>query len=173
MLSGHAGGAPASVSASELEALEAVQRFLDQSSPLRTSALAEPGPFPDEQLLPLAVGLEVEHRRDIVVDQNRLREIAEYALLLRNIGLEAMFVAEEQREPPTLDHQRVERIEDVDDVLGTIERHIQHRGRRPVLVPAAVERNRHQLLAPRARADQLADRDLARRIEVTDRVEAH
>ena len=54
-----------------------------------------------------------------------------------------------------------------------LERRLEHLRRDPVLVLRAFERDRHQFLAPHALADQLADRGLARRIEMADRVEAH
>ena len=49
-------------------------------------------------------------------DQHRQREIAEFALLLRHVGLEAMVVAEEQFGPLALDDQRIERREDMHQI---------------------------------------------------------
>src|SRR5438876_2372243 len=63
-------------SARELEPLEAVQRFLDLPPALSASGFAHPGPFLDKQLLPLALGLEIEHRDDLVANQHGLREVA-------------------------------------------------------------------------------------------------
>src|SRR5205823_11842252 len=99
-------------------------------------------------------------------------EIAERALLLRHIGLEAVLIIEKSREPLALDHQRIERIEDVHDVADRIALRLQHFGHDPMLVPRTFQRDGHQLLAPHARADQLSDRRLAWRIEMANRVEA-
>src|SRR2546423_12701529 len=93
-------------SAHKLEPLEAVQGVLDLALALRPRALGEPGPFADEQLAALAVGLEIERGHDFVADKHRLCEVAEHAVLLRHISLEAMLVTEKSGEALALDHQR-------------------------------------------------------------------
>src|SRR5262245_59619129 len=82
-------------SARELETLEAVQRLFD--APLVQSArgLAEPGPLLEQQLLPCAVGLEIEQRHDFVPDEHGECEVAEPPLLLGDVSLEAVLVVEE------------------------------------------------------------------------------
>ena len=61
-----------------------------------------------------AVGLEVEGGDDPVADEDRKGEVAVAALVLRDIGLEDVIVAEEEAEALALDDERVERREDVD-----------------------------------------------------------
>ena len=56
----------------QLEALETVQRFFDLLALRGPPVLAQPGPFLHQQLSPLAVGLEIEHRDDLIADQHRL-----------------------------------------------------------------------------------------------------
>src|SRR5450755_1597130 len=103
----------------QLKPLEAVQFLLDaalQRFPrlsLGGLAVADPVPFLHQQLLVLPVGLEIERGDDVLSHEDRQREIAELALFLRHIGLEAMRVVEEQMRPLALDDQRVERREDV------------------------------------------------------------
>src|SRR3954454_6213865 len=104
----------------ELKPLEAVQRFLDLAPAVRARLPAVPGPLLHQKLLPRAVGLEIEHRDDVAPDQHRLGKIAEQPFRLRHIGLEAMFIAKEEREALALDDERIERIEDMDEVLGRV-----------------------------------------------------
>ena len=141
-------------------------------------ALADPAPFLHQEFLVLAVGLQVDGGDDVFADQDRQREIAEQALLLRHIGLEAVAVAEEQLGALALDDQRIERREDVHQAGVALARRrrsvrFQHLGPRPVLLLAGVlDRDRHQFLAPHPRLDQAPHRLLARRVEMADRIQA-
>jgi len=53
-----------------LEVFEAVQRLLDSHLAQPTRAIADPGPLLHQQLLPLAIGLEVDHGDDFDVEGN-------------------------------------------------------------------------------------------------------
>src|SRR6476659_7798830 len=101
----------------ELKPLETMQLFLDAALVVLArrprSALADPAPFLHQQFLVLAVGLEVDGGDDVAADQDRQREIAEQALFLRHVGLEAVTVVEEQFGALALDDQRIERRQDV------------------------------------------------------------
>jgi len=97
------------------EALEAVQLLFDPLLERAARAAADPGPLLQQELALLAVGLEIDGGDDRVVDQNRQGEVAEAALLLRQIGLEAVLVVEEQLCPLALNHQRIERRQNVHD----------------------------------------------------------
>src|SRR5262245_45158463 len=76
----------------ELKPLEAVELLFDPPLQFlarvtfRRLALADPGPFLQQQFLVLPVGLEIDGRDDVVPDQDRQREIAELAFGLRHIG---------------------------------------------------------------------------------------
>ena len=60
---------------------------------------------------------QIEGRDWVRVGGNKwLREVAEHALLLRHVSLEAMLVIEEQMRPAALDHERVERRQDMHEV---------------------------------------------------------
>ena len=61
----------------ELEPLEPVQRPRLDRRLVARAAVADPGPAFDQELLPLAVRLEIDRRDDAVADQHRQREIAE------------------------------------------------------------------------------------------------
>ena len=136
-------------------------------------AVADPGPFLHQQLLVLAVGLEIDGGDDVVADQHRQRKVAELALFLRHIGLELVAVAEEQFGALALDDQWIERREDVHQSRRALACALQRLRPRPVLLLAgAFERDRQQLAAADPRLDQLADRGLARRVEMADRIQA-
>src|SRR5882672_5055710 len=103
----------------QLKPLETIEFLLDPALQIlarlafRGLALADPGPLLHQELPVLPVGLEIERGDDVAADQDRQREIAELAFLLRHISLEAVLVVEEQMRPLALDDQRIERREDV------------------------------------------------------------
>src|SRR5712691_9720972 len=119
--------------ASELEALEAVQCLFDSPPAQLARAITDPGPSLHQQLLPLAIGLEIDDGGDFVPDEHGLGEVAEPPLVLGNVTLEAVLVAEEQMQPLALMDERVEGGQDVDPLLGGIKRGIERLGPRPVL----------------------------------------
>src|SRR5688572_3966294 len=161
-------------SAPELEALEALQLLLDALLVQAARALGHPGPLLQQQLLPRAIGLEVDHRDDLVPDQHRLAEVAQFALRLGYIGLEKVLVAEEELQAPALQDERVEGRQDVDAAVDRRKARFERFGTRPVLpLPGPLELDRHELLAPHARFDQPPHRRLARRVHVADRLDAH
>src|SRR5882762_4885450 len=98
----------ASRSARELEALEAVQCLFDSPFAQPARAVADPVPSLHQELLPLAIGLEINDGDDFVPDEHRLGEVAEPPLVLGDISLEAVLVAEEQMHPLALMDERVE-----------------------------------------------------------------
>src|SRR5688572_29312082 len=83
-------------SARELEALEAMQRLLDLFLVRPARALADPGPLLHQQLLPLAICLEIDRGDHRVADQHWLGKVAEAPFLLRDVCLEAVLVVEEE-----------------------------------------------------------------------------
>src|SRR5688500_11089591 len=118
-------------SACKLKALEALQRFFDP--PLVAARIAaDPGPFLYNELMPLAVGLEIDRRDDLVACQHRLREVAEAALRFREIGLEAVRVAGEALQAVPLVHQRVEGRQEVNPIAFQSCVRLQRLGARPV-----------------------------------------
>src|SRR6266487_4506469 len=138
------------ISLRQLKPLKAIQFFLDAAlvvlarSPRR--ALADPAPFLHQQFLVLAVGLQIDRGNDVLPHQDRQREIAEQALILWHIGLEAVTVIEEQFGALALDNKRIERREDVHRAIALTCRRrsirLQHLGPRPVLLLAgAFERD--------------------------------
>ena len=84
--------------------------------------MANPGPALHQELAPLAVGLEIDGGGDFVPDQHRLGEVAEAALVPGDVSLEAVLVAEEQVQALPLVDERVEGGQDVDPLLGGIDR---------------------------------------------------
>src|SRR5436853_6363229 len=92
----------------QLEPLEPVQLLLDLPlvGPVRSTT--HPCPFLDLQLAVRAVRLEIDGGDDLVADQHRQGEIPEHTLLLRQIGLETVFIVEEQLQPFALDDEGVE-----------------------------------------------------------------
>src|SRR5262245_19374210 len=84
----------------ELEALEAVQRFLDLPLAQATEVIGQPGPLPQQELAPLAIGLEIDDRDELVAGKHGLGEVAEPPLLLGHVSLEAVLVAEPKPHPP-------------------------------------------------------------------------
>ena len=60
-------------------------------------------PFLDQELALLAVGLEIDRGDDVVAHQHRQREITELRFSFRHIGLEAVFVVEEELQALALD----------------------------------------------------------------------
>src|SRR5207245_9505245 len=95
--------------------------------------MADPGPALHQELAPLAVGLEIDGGDDFVPDEHGLGEVAEAPLVLGDVSLEAVLVAEEQMQPLTLMDERVEGGEDVDPLLRGLERGIERFGQRQVL----------------------------------------
>ena len=113
-------------------------------------AVADPGPLLHQQFPVLAVGLEVERCDDAVADQHRQREVAELPLLLRQVGLELVVVAEEQLCALALDDQRIERRQDVRRGLRRVLRRSPRSCLRPrpvLLLAGAFERDRYQFAA--------------------------
>src|SRR5688572_29695972 len=108
-------------SALELESLEAVQCFFDLLLAQAARAIADPGPSLHQQLLPLAIGLEVKDRDDFIPDEHRLGEVAEASLLLGNISLETVLVVEEEMQPLALMDEGIEGRQDVHALQGCIE----------------------------------------------------
>src|SRR5262249_10534966 len=98
----------------ELEALETVQRFLDLPLAQVPEAIGKPGPLPQQELAPLAIGLEIDDRDELVAGEHRLGEVAESPLLLRNVSLEAVLVAEEKPQPLARMDEWIEGRKDVD-----------------------------------------------------------
>ena len=90
-------------------------------------ALADPAPFLHQQFALLAVGLEIEGCDDVLAGQHRQCKIAELALFLRHVGLEAMLVIEHEVGPLALDDQGIERGEDVDQLRSLSLIHIWRR----------------------------------------------
>src|SRR6266404_720207 len=108
-------------SAGELEALEAVQRFFDPPPARRARAITDPGPSLHQELAPLAIGLQIDDGGDFVPDEHGLGEVAEPPLVLGDVSLEAVLVAEEQMQALPLVDERVEGGQDVDPLPGGIE----------------------------------------------------
>src|SRR5258708_32598373 len=146
----------------QLKPLEAIKLLLDPALQIlarlafRGLAPADPGPLLHQELPVLPVGLEIERGDDVAADQNRQREIAELAFLLRHISLEAVLVVEEQMRPLAQDDQQIERRQDVHErtfASGLARRILERRlilqrfGRHPMLrLASAFERDRQQLL---------------------------
>src|ERR1700733_12743375 len=86
-----------------------MQFFFDQQLVGLRRTLPYPGPLLNEKLLLLAICLEIDGGDNFIADQHGQGEITEQPLFLRNIGLEAMSVVEEQLQPLALNDQRVER----------------------------------------------------------------
>src|SRR4051812_1978975 len=129
--------------------------------------LTDPGPFLQQQLLRLPVGLEIERGDDLVADQHRQREIAELAFGLRYIGLEQMVVAENEIGALALDDQRIERREDMDEIRPrALARLESHRECPVLLLTGTVDGDRHELATAHTRGDQGSHRRLARRVEM-------
>ena len=138
------------------------------------AAVADPAPLPDLEGAAFAVGLEVDGGDDALAGEHRQGEVAEAAPGRRQVGLEAVRVAEEALEPPALDHQRVERREQVDDRLGRRRRDRRGLGRDPVARPGqALDADRQQPAAADPGFDQRGERGgAALGAEPGDRVEA-
>src|SRR5262245_16896824 len=83
-------------SAGKLEALEAVQGLLDLPLAPPACAVGEPGPLLQHELCLLAIDLEIDGGDDFLVDEHGAREVAEHPLGLGYVGLEAVFVAEDE-----------------------------------------------------------------------------
>src|ERR1700731_1830521 len=119
----------------ELKPLEPVQLLLNAAlQPLARAprrAGAEPAPFLQQQFLVLAVGFQIERGDDVDPRQHRQREIPKTALFLRHVGLEAVFVVEEEMGALALDDQRVERGEDVHQLGSRAHRIFQRPGPGP------------------------------------------
>src|SRR5258708_6004343 len=141
--------------AGELEALEAMQCFFDPPPARRARAMADPGPGVHRELAPLAVGLEMEEGGVFVPDEPGRGEVAEPPLVLGNVSLEAVLVAEEQMQALPLMDERVEGGQDVDPLPGGIEGGVERLGPRPVLqLSGPFELDAHQLIAATPGLDQ-------------------
>src|ERR1700747_2006578 len=163
----------------QLKPLEAVQLFLAAAlqggAGFAPSALAfaHPVPFLHQEFFVLPVSLQIERGDDVLANQDRQREIAELALWLWHIGLEAVLIAEEEMRAPALDNKRIERRENVHDprrraLVG------EHGRRGPMLLLArAFQRNTDKLPSPQPPRDRARDVLLARRIEMADRIQRH
>ena len=84
------------------------------------AAIADPGPLLHQQLLPLAIGLEIDGGDDLVADEHGQGKVAEQPLLPGDVSLEAVLVVEEELQPLALMDERIEGREDVDRLLGGI-----------------------------------------------------
>src|ERR1700754_4844272 len=165
----------------QLKPLKAIELILDTALELlaclalRRLAGADPAPLLHEQLPVLAVGLEVKCGYDLIVDQNRKREMAETALGLGHIGLELVAVAEDELAALALDDEGIEGRKNMDERrCRALAFALQRLRPRPMLLLAgALDCDRHQLLLAHPRLDDAAHRGLARRVEVTDRIQAH
>ena len=134
---------------------------------------ADPAPFLHQEFAVLPVGFQIDGGDDLLAGQHRQGKIAELALLLWHIGFETVAVVEEQFGALALDHQRIERRENVHQFGCRGASVFQRLGTRPVLLLAGIlEPDRHQFPGPYPRLDQAPDRGLARCIEMTDRIEA-
>src|SRR5579863_3698489 len=71
-------------------------------------ALADPGPFLNQQGLVGAIRLQVDRSDDFIADEHGQGEIAEDAFLFGNIGFETMIVVEEKLQLLALNDQRIE-----------------------------------------------------------------
>src|ERR1700730_9168596 len=162
----------------KLKALAAIELFLDDALEVLARAadfpLADPAPFLHQEFLVRPIGLQINRGDDLATDQHRQREVAEETLVFRHISLETVLVVKEQMSPLALDDQGIERREDVHQFESIFMRFFQCLRLCPMLLLAgAFERHRDQLLAAHSCLDEAPDRLLARRIEVTDRVETH
>src|SRR5262245_22235434 len=98
----------------QLKPLKAIELLLDAALELlahlalRPLAGADPVPLLHEQLLVLAVGLQIECGDNLIVDQNGKRKIAENAFGLGHIGLELVAVAEDELAALALDDEGIE-----------------------------------------------------------------
>src|SRR5579871_1230327 len=172
------GARPLRPSLGQLKPLESVQLFFDaqlQLFPrLALGALAGADPIPllHQELLVLPVGLEIQRCDDVLADQNRQREIAELALWLRYIGFEQMVVIEEQVRALALDDQRIERREDMHELVISLRRHREQLRRGPMLLLARpLDGDADELAAPDPGIDQTPHGLLAGCIEMADRIE--
>src|SRR5258708_1414275 len=142
----------------QLKPLETVELLLDPALQrlarvaFRGLALADPAPFLHQELLVLPIGLEIQRGDDVAADHDRQREIAELALFLWHVSLEAVFVVEERVRPLALDDQRIEGREDVHErsplapIILIISQLSRPRPRRAL--GRAFKRARPQSLAP-------------------------
>ena len=134
--------------------------------------VTEPGPLVDRQLLLLSISLDVDRADDPVAIKDRQGEVAQYPLVGRHIGFEPVRIAEEKFEPLALDHQRIERREDVHEVGTGVIAAFKGFGCGPVLLLAgAVDSHLHQFALAHPRVDDLADVGFARCVEMADRIE--
>lgn len=135
----------------------------------RLLAGANPGPLLDQEAASRSIGLEVQSRDNLVADQHRQGEVAEHAFGLRHIGFETVLLAEEAMQPLALDHERIERRQDVD-------MRRKRRGTRLKYGWCRLVRNRrlalqhdgYQLFATHTRVDQAFDLWLTARLQVAD-----
>src|SRR5579883_818304 len=157
----------------ELKAFEAIELAFDERFVRPGRALARPRPFLDEQSLLLPIRLQIDDCDDFVVDQGRQREIAEDALFLWRIGLETVVVIEEQLQALALDDQRIEGRQDMSDRAVRLDGRLDRRRLGPMLdLAGAVDRYRREPALANPRLDKPADSRLARRVEMTDGIEA-
>src|SRR5262245_14187149 len=176
--SGPTAGGPSSndrrFSGRELEALEAVQRFFNLPLAQAAEAIGEPGPLLQQELAPLAIGLEIDDRDELVAGEHRLGEVTEPPLLLGNVSFEAVLVAEKKLQPLTRMDEWVEGRKHMDLLPGELGRGFERFGPRPVLqVSGAVELHGHELRTTHSGFDQPPHGGFASGIEVAGRIEAH
>ena len=145
--------------------------LLDPGAVARPGAV-EPGPLPEPEAAGGAVGLRVDRRGDAVADQDGQGEITEISFCRRHIGLEAVIMPEEIRQPRPLDDQRIEGREDVRGLRlppGRIGG--EGLGAGPVRLQPR-DRDGHQPAGAHAGLDARGDVGLAAGLQVADRVEA-
>src|SRR5208282_1070451 len=115
-----------------------------------------------------------EDGNDPIPDQNRATEIPEYALVLGNVGFEAILVIEEEPQPLALDDERVEGGQDMDLFLRRIGHGIESIRTDPVQrLARSCQLHRDQLLSPDSRLQQTLHCRFARSVQMTDRFQTH
>src|SRR5215475_8381534 len=81
-------------------------------------ARTDPVPLLHQQLLVLAVCLQVERGDDLIIQQNGKREVAENTFGLGHIGLELVAITEDELAALALDDERIEGRENMDERRG-------------------------------------------------------
>src|SRR5262249_9842966 len=153
----------------QLKPLKAIELLLDALLVAARRAPPHPGPLLDGELAGATVRLEVDGGHHLIADQHRQREVAKEALLLRQVGFEAMFVVEKQRKALALNDERIKGGENVHPLLSRLGLHREVCGSGPMLELAGrLDGNWHQFPAPHALFDEPPQRWLALGVLMAD-----